>query len=106
MTPDQFRKLALEIPGSVESEHMQHPDFRIGRKIFATLGYPDDEHGMIKLKPEQQRTLIKTAPDVFAPSAGAWGRQGSTSVYLPKARVKSIAAALRAAATNLLVKKV
>ena len=55
MTADRFRRLALEISGAIESSHMNHPDFRIGGRIFASLGYPDDEHGMVKLTPEQQR---------------------------------------------------
>jgi len=53
MTTDEFRNLALQISGVIESAHMGHPDFRIEGKIFATLGYPDDAHGMVKLTPEQ-----------------------------------------------------
>jgi hypothetical protein len=41
MTINQFRKMALEIPTLVERWHMRHPDFRVARKIFATLGVPD-----------------------------------------------------------------
>jgi len=36
MTPAQFRKMALRFPGVVESAHMNHPDFRVGGKIFAS----------------------------------------------------------------------
>src|SRR4249920_1735793 len=71
MTADQFRSLALEISGAIESSHMNHPDFRIDGKVFASLGYPDDDHGMVKLTPEQQRGLLKKAPSVFDPCAGA-----------------------------------
>src|SRR5689334_13176394 len=76
MTANKFRSMALEISGAVESSHMNHPDFRIGGKIFATLGYPNDEHGMVKLTPEQQRKYLKKAPGVFHPCAGAWGKGG------------------------------
>jgi hypothetical protein len=41
MTVDEFRSLALGFPGTVESAHMNHPDFRAGGRIFATLG-PDE----------------------------------------------------------------
>jgi hypothetical protein len=41
MTREQFRRMALSFPQSVESQHMDHPDFRVGGKIFATLSYPD-----------------------------------------------------------------
>ena len=40
MTTDDFRNLALSLPEAVESAHMDHPDFRVGGKIFATLGVP------------------------------------------------------------------
>jgi hypothetical protein len=42
MTPDEFRRLALALPEAVESEHMGHPDFRVRKKIFATLCRPTD----------------------------------------------------------------
>src|SRR5881394_1516270 len=101
MTADKFRSLALEIPGAVESAHMNHPDFRIGGKVFASLGYPGDGHAMVKLTPEQQRTFMEEEPGLFAPCAGAWGRQGSTSVDLAAAKIGVVRAALEAAAKNV-----
>jgi hypothetical protein len=38
MTADEFRRLALSFPEVVEGSHMGHADFRVGGKIFATLG--------------------------------------------------------------------
>jgi len=105
MTTDKFRSLALEISGAIESSHMNHPDFRIDGKIFASLGYPDDDHGMVKLTPEQQGTFLKKAPKVFAPCAGAWGKQGSTSVHLAVAKVDLLRAALEAASKNVVSRK-
>jgi hypothetical protein len=101
MTIDEFRKMALEIPAAVERSHMNHPDFRVEGKIFATLGAPDQEWGMVKLAPEQQREFIKTEPKIFKPCSGAWGRQGATNVYLPAAKVSIVRAALDAAAKNV-----
>lgn len=54
MTVDGFRRLALSMPESSEVGHMGHPDFRVGGKIFATLGYPDRGWAVVKLTPEQQ----------------------------------------------------
>ena len=82
MTPAEFRRLALSMPGASESAHMEHPDFRVGGKIFATLGYPDKDHGMVILPPEEQRRLVESAPAIFAPAKGAWGLRGSTCVLL------------------------
>ena len=101
MTAAEFRRLALDVPGAVESAHMRHPDFRLGGKVFATLGYPDDQHAMVKLTPEQQRAFVKRAPNVFAACAGAWGRRGSTQVNLTAAKADLVAAAIEAAAKNL-----
>ena len=84
MTIDQFRRMALKIPTAVEQWHMNHPDFRIAGKIFASLGVPDEDWGMVKLTPGQQRTSIDKAPEAFKPSSGAWGRQGYTNVYLAR----------------------
>ena len=105
MTADKFRSLALEISGAIESSHMNHPDFRIDGKVFASLGYPDDEHGMVKLTPEQQREFLKKAPSVFQPCAGAWGKHGSTSVTLKSAKVELLRVALEAASNNVTAKK-
>ena len=72
MTADDFRKMAQEIPGAVEQSHMDHPDFRLYGKIFASLGAPDDDWGMVKLTPAQQRAFLKQAPRMFKPCNGAW----------------------------------
>ena len=79
---DDFRRVALAFPGAEERSHMGHPDFRVGGKIFATLGSPDDGWGMASLWPEQQELAIAAEPDAFKPAAGAWGRSGSTLVRL------------------------
>jgi hypothetical protein len=82
MNAAEFRRIALSMPEAEESAHMSHPDFRVGGKIFATLGYPDADHGMVILPPEEQERLVRTYPEVFAPAKGAWGKSGSTTVRL------------------------
>ena len=81
MTTDEFRRLALKMDGATEGAHMGHPDFRANGRIFATL-YPDNERGMVQLKPEQQTDFLLVDRSAFAPASGAWGRQGSTTVQL------------------------
>ena len=105
MTINEFRKMALEIPSSVERSHMNHPDFRVAGKIFGSLGVPNKTWGMVKLTREQQRVFIEKAPKIFKPSSGAWGRQGYTNVYLPAATATNVRAALDAAAKNVAKKK-
>jgi hypothetical protein len=101
MTTDEFRKMALQIPAAVERSHMNHPDFRVARKIFASLDVPNESWGMVKLTLEQQRAFMEKAPDVFKPCSGAWGRQGYTNVYLASAKPSAVRRALSAAAKNV-----
>ena len=50
--------------------------------MFATLGYPDKNSGMVKLTPEMQAMFLEENPSAFSPCAGAWGLQGATNVRL------------------------
>lgn len=104
MTPDEFRSLALSFPEAVELQHMGHPDFRVGGKIFATL-WPDDDWGMAKLTVEQQADFIRRDPKTFEPIPGGWGRKGATKVKLPTAREASVRQALAAAWRNTAPKR-
>ncbi|MBE7505202.1 MAG: MmcQ/YjbR family DNA-binding protein [Planctomycetia bacterium] len=95
MTQSQFRQIALSLPEAVEGSHMDHPDFRVGGKIFAAL-YPRDGKtwGMLKLKPDQQRQMVKTNPETFAPIPGGWGKGGATQVCLAKAKAPAVRSAM------------
>ena len=101
MTPDGFRRLALRMPEACEVGHMGHPDFRVGGKIFATLGAPDKSWGMVKLTPDQQEAFVAAEPSVFVPVKGAWGRRGATNVLLRAARAQSVRVALMTAWRNV-----
>lgn len=79
---DDFRRIALSFPEAEQRSHMAHPDFRVGGKVFATLGSPNEDFGMVGLMPEQQEDFMQLAPEAFSPAAGAWGRGGSTLVKL------------------------
>ena len=100
MTAAQFRLLALSLPGTEEAEHCGHPDFRAHGRVFASLGYPDSGHGMVRLRPEQQEAFIERAPHLFSPCKGAWGRNGATAVLLSAATRASLLPALAAAHEN------
>jgi hypothetical protein len=102
MTKDEFRHLALSFAGAVEAAHMNHPDFRVAGKIFATLGPESADWGMVKLTPEQQRGFMQTAPGVFTPSSGAWGLKGATQVDLSVATENVLYPALEAAWRNIM----
>ena len=93
MTPDQFRDIALSLPGVVEGAHMNHPDFRANGRIFASL-HTGDTTGMVKLTPDEQAEFLKLKPAMFRPSSGAWGRQGCTNVILEKADGRTLRQAM------------
>jgi len=105
MTAKDFRKIALSLPETDERSHMDHPDFRVAGKIFATLGYPDKTRGMVKVSPEDQHYLCKDHPEAFTPVNGAWGRRGATSVYLKAAKKAVLDQAIRAAWRNTAPKR-
>ncbi len=76
---------------------MSHADFRVGGKVFASLGHPDADHGAVMLPPAEQAYFLKAHAAAFTPAAGAWGKAGSTIVRLAKANRKAVGAALEAA---------
>jgi hypothetical protein len=104
MTANEFRKLALSMPQAVEAAHMDHPDFRVRGKIFATLG-PGEKWGMVKLTPAQQAEFVAAHPDVFQPVKGGWGEGGATRVILQSAREGIVRNALVASWRNAAPKK-
>ncbi|SHK31853.1 hypothetical protein SAMN02745194_04686 [Roseomonas rosea] len=97
MTPETFRQLALELPEVVEWEHHGKPDFRVGGRIFAALGWPDEGWGMVSLRPEEQAVLLRDAPAAFRRSVGRWGETGSTQVCLAEVDAATLCPALRLA---------
>jgi hypothetical protein len=105
MTANEFRRMALSFPEAVESSHQDHPDFRVGGKVFATLGYFDKGWGMVKLMPDQQAEYVEAQPKVFVPAKGTWGRRGATCVLLKSAKKLALRKALEEAWLNVAPKK-
>jgi len=59
MTPKDFRLLALSFPETSEKSHMDHPDFRVAGKLFATLGYPDEDWAWSNSHPSSRKCSSK-----------------------------------------------
>ena len=100
MTSAGFRRIALGLEGAIEKNHHGHPDFRVGNRIFATLGYPDAKWGVVVLTPDQQRTWVRAHAAAFVPVKGAWGEQGCTTVRLDAVNEETLGAALTLAWQN------
>ena len=102
MSAATFRRIALRFDGAVEGAHGGHADFRSPKgKVFASLGYPSKEWGVVKLTPEQQQMLVGAEPKVFEPVNGTWGLRGNTKVRLSAADATTLRSALGMAFANV-----
>jgi hypothetical protein len=81
---------------------MNHSDFRVRGKIFATLG-PEETWGMAKLTPAQQQDFLRFEP-AFKPASGKWGDGGATIITLEDADESAVREALSTAWRNIFEK--
>src|ERR1700674_4586624 len=79
MTTDDFRHMALSLPGAEELNGLGYPNFRAGQKSFATI---ENSMAVIRLSRDQQATFVVAAPKGFEPVSGGWGRLGTTVIRL------------------------
>jgi hypothetical protein len=105
MTTEEFRAIALAQPETIESSHMNHPDFRVRNKIFATIPSVAKDEGMVKLTPEQQKQFAQEYPKIFSAVPGGWGIRGATLVNLAPATKKIVERAMRRAWRNTAPKR-
>lgn len=97
MNAKDFRRIVLGMEGAIESSHMDHPDFRVGNRIFATLTH-DERMGMVSLPPgDVQQEFIRAHPSAFSMVNGAWGLQGATRVHLESAEEDAVGEAVTTA---------
>ena len=97
MNAKDFRRIALSFEGAEEGSHMGQADFRVGRRIFATLASQDKGYGNLMLTLEQQRGFVEELPEIFVPIAGGWGRMGMTHIRLAEASEDVLRGALQVA---------
>ena len=61
----QIKKLALAFPEAVESSHFDVKDFRVRKKIFATI-HPTGKTGvLLHIDPDQRAALAEQEPDTY-----------------------------------------
>ena len=97
MTAAGFKKLALNLPETVEGSHFGVVDFRATGGIFATLAYVKQGSGVLFLTAEQQAGMVADAPELFSPVPNGWGKRGATLVDLAKVTPDILEGALRTA---------
>ena len=101
MTVEDFHRIALSMPGTMEVSRLGQANFRVGRKTFATIEGPNDSITLVRLTPDQQAMFISRAPAVFAAAPGGWGRLGTTIVQIAKADEATVQDALATAWSNI-----
>jgi hypothetical protein len=101
MTPEHFRRIALSMPDATEVYRRGHSEFRVERRMFASLGGPADTVATLNLTPEQQSVFMHAAPRAFVSVPGGWGRLGSTNVLLAFAKDTMVESAVQAAWRNV-----
>ena len=97
----RFRQTALQLEGASEGAHQGHADFRVGGRVFATLGYLAKEWGMVKLTPDQQAMVVAAEPEIFRPVPGGWGKNGATNINLAATDPTTLRSALTMAWENV-----
>ena len=86
------------MPKTEELNGMGYPNFRTGRKSFATI---EDAMAVIRLTRDQQAIFVATAPEVFAPDSSGWGRLGNTVIRLEAADEATVQVAVATAWSNV-----
>jgi hypothetical protein len=61
---DVVRQLVAALPGTAESAHHGHPDFRVGGRIFATL-WPAQNRSVLRLPVQDADALAGSYPDTY-----------------------------------------
>jgi hypothetical protein len=98
MTTDDFCRIALSLTGTEELNGLGYPNFRTGRKSFATI---EDSKAVIRLTRDQQAAFVAAAPAVFEPVSSGWGRLGRTVIKLEVADEATVQDALATAWRNV-----
>jgi predicted DNA-binding protein (MmcQ/YjbR family) len=100
----EARKLAMELPETIESPHFEKTSFRVKKKIFMTM---DDKKqvAVFKFTPEDQSVFSSSPDGSISPIPNKWGLQGWTSVNLKKVKKTLFKDALRCSWNNVAPKK-
>jgi hypothetical protein len=96
----EFRRIALSLEGTSEAPHFDRAAFRV-RRIYATLA-ADGATANLMFTPDEQALKCLTAPEIFTPVPGGWGKNGATTATLTAASLADLTAALTMAHAHAL----
>ncbi|HLG73922.1 MAG TPA: MmcQ/YjbR family DNA-binding protein [Chloroflexota bacterium] len=83
ITPAQFRAMVLAMPEAEEGQHHGHPDFRVRKKVFATL-WPEKGRGVLMLPVVEHLAAVQRQREAYV-SVGKPSLRGVTGVVLQQA---------------------
>jgi predicted DNA-binding protein (MmcQ/YjbR family) len=105
MSPNQFRTLALSLPGTEENPHFDRAAFKVtGKRIFATL-HEESRTANLKLSPVDQSVFCDFGKEAVFPVPNKWGLQGWTTFDLKKVPKELLRDALETAYQDALKKR-
>ncbi len=93
---DIFKAMARSFENATEEPHFHKTSFRVNKKIFATLD-SRTRIVVLKLSEPEQSAFGVADPTIIYLVAGAWGKQGWTSIELKKVRKNILKAVLTSA---------
>ena len=97
MTPDDFMDLAAGIGPDVQRKPvLDTVQYRVGAKVFATLGWPAEGWAVVKLNAGDQRKALATS-NAFAREPGRRRNSGVTLIHLKTVDPAMLAEVLGAA---------
>lgn len=103
MTSEEFKTLALAMPGAIAYPHFEKTAFKT-KKIFATLD-EQNNRACLMLSPEEQSLLCLYDRTVIYPVPNKWGLKGATYVELGKVMKGMLKDGLKQACECSLAKK-
>src|SRR5260370_34056141 len=80
VTPEQVRELVARLPGTQEGAHHGHPDFRVKKKIFATLSEAEDR-AALRLTHLEARQVVNSNPHAVRLRSDREALSLNTGVY-------------------------
>lgn len=85
LTSKDLRRILASFPDTSEHPHMERRAFKFGQgtkqRTVLTLA-PDELSVNFMFTPEEQALKCASAPDLYAPVPGGWGRMGATAARL------------------------
>ena len=101
MTGDEFRRMALEFPGTETAPHFDRVAFKvIKRRSFATY-LEADNTANIFLTPKEQKAFCGMDKKNIYPVPNKWGERGATTFVLSRVDLSIVREALLSAYTEI-----